>query len=328
MRSGSYTRLKPPGKEVFVIAVIIMIMNALITFFYSPAEHLTGDLGLCLPSANHWNIEPTLSVIINNVAILGISVALIFYNKVYDIIKDTGQMFSSMFLILVSSLPWMLAGVNSSLIVLAVNLFGIWILSSTYRRDNATQEMFAIATMLSLGSMIQYAFLLFIPAYLLAAFVMKIFRVKEVLAFILGILAPYWTVIGLGLVSPADFRIPTLTNLFSGFAPPSDIFIVMLNIGSTMVLGILLMLNTIVRLYAGNSRSYSLYNLFNIIGFASAIFIIVDFNNLMAYISTFYLMMALQIAYLFSFRLMRHPIILYLVFVAIYLTSFYLIILI
>lgn len=326
MRQKSYRRTKPLGKEALVIAVIILIVNALVTYFAAPMPRLEGELGICLPSANLWTINPLISFILNNAVYLAIGILLIFYNRIFDIVKDPGNCFSAVFLIMVSSIPWLLFRLNSATIMVAVNFVCIWILSTTYKRENTTQDFFLIATMLSIGAMIQYAFVFMIPAYILAALTTKAFRLKEAIAFFLGIIAPYWTSVGLGIISPFDFRLPTLTNLFTGYASSSDIFVVLLNLGITTVIDLMLMFNIIVRLYAGNSKILATYNIFNIIGFAAAVCIIMDFNNLMAYIPTLYLMSSLQVTYMFSLWMPKRPLIPFLLIAALYLSSFFLII--
>ncbi|OSJ37048.1 hypothetical protein BST63_00155, partial [Bradyrhizobium canariense] len=92
--------------------------------------------------------------------------------------------------------------------MLIVNLVCLDVMMRAYNSENATTTMFAVATYLSLGSMVQYAFLPLMIIYPLMAIIDKIFRIKEVVAYIMGLIDPYWVVLGLGLVSFSDFRMP------------------------------------------------------------------------------------------------------------------------
>ncbi len=201
-----------------------------------------------------------------------------------------------MFLILAASNPWTDAYLTASTLLCAANLIVLGVAFSCYRSPNATQEMFIIGTIYSLGSMCQYAFLPFLLPVIIGAIIMKAFRVKEALAMLMGIVAPYWVGIGFGLLPLDSFRLPELSNLFGGFVETPDLIVILSSIGVAMFLGLLLGFNNSMKLYAGNSRVNALNMMISLMGVVSKVCFIVDFSNMMAYLATLYVAVAVQIA--------------------------------
>lgn len=293
---------KASGTEGVLLALALAIAFSALNFFTGDPVPLQGDLGICLPSPNHWDIMPLWSWIINLVLILGFGLTIHFVNKTHSVVQSTDTVIPAATLVMVMSNLWIDTLLNTSTILMWMNLFAIIMMYSAYKERNATQQVFVVATILSLGSMMQYAFLFFIPAYMIIGIMLKCFRIKEFIAFILGLAAPYWVAIGLGLVSLDDFTMPQLTNLFGGSVRADDIFFQLLNIGFTAFLAIILTLNNAVKLYAGNTRRRLFNNALAVLGIVSLIAMIVDFNNLPAYLGTFYFTVAVQLASFFALR--------------------------
>jgi hypothetical protein len=289
------TRRKGIGKTGMTLAVIIMAAMCCAALFFGPTARVSGETGICLPSPNLWNIPPVWSWAANTLLLGLIAAGAFLLNRHHNFIRSTEPVLPAMFLVLAASTPWTDTYLSTSTILCAVNLVAISILFPAFKSRNATQEMFVIATLLSLGSMIQYAFLPFIVAYVIGAILMKAFRIKEMLATLMGLVAPYWVGVGLGLIPPDWFRMPDITNLFSGFAQAQDLFVLMLSAGLAIFAGIILGLNNSIKLYAGNSRINALNMTITLVGMVSIICVIVDFTNMMAYLATLYFTLAVQI---------------------------------
>lgn len=287
----------------------LVLMAAMCTGIYlklSP-DRLEGRLGLCLPSPNMWNIPGEVSWWVNIAVILATATSAYFVNKHFNFLRSTDTVFPTAFLVLTASNPWLMQYLNSGTLICAVNAMMIPVVFNAYHKENATQDIFTVASFLSLGSMIQYAFIPYIFAYIGAAVLMKAFRLKEFAALILGLAAPYWVGIGLGLVDISAFRIPQFTNLFIGYALPSELVMLMANIGLTVLWVSLTTLNATIRLYAGNSRTLALNSTITFVGMASVLGIVLDFNNMLAYLMTLYYTAAATLANAISLWPPRHP---------------------
>lgn len=290
------TRSKGIGKTGLVLAVMAMIAMTAVSYLLRPDSRLSGELGICLPSPNLWEINPVSSWIINTVLTGAVAFGAFFLNRTHNFIRSTQPVLPVMFLLLAGSNPWINYYLSSSTLICAINLISLSILFGEYNSRNATQPMFAIGTFMSVGSMFQYAFLPMIVAYVLGAIIMKAFRFKEFLALGMGLIAPYWVGIGLGLISLDSFEMPDITNLFSNFAKASEIFVLAVSVGTAIFFGALLALNNSIKLYAGNSRVNAQNMTITLLGVVCAICIIVDFSNMLAYLGTLYLTVAVQVA--------------------------------
>ncbi len=128
------------------------------------------------------------------------------------------------------------------------------------------------------------------------AIIMKAFRIKDIVAMIMGLIAPYWVGIGLGLLPLDSFQLPELTNLFSGVAASPELITLFVSIGFMAFIGLVLGFNNSIKLYAGNSRVNALNMTISLIGVTSMICVIIDFTNMMAYLTTLAFTVAVQIA--------------------------------
>lgn len=293
-------KYKTLGTEGFLGAVALAIALAFIYYLFGTPYKIDADLGVCLPSPDLWPIPSLWSWLINFALILGSSVALIFFNKSYSVIQSADTVLPSLFLLLTVTNPWASDLLGSSSLMVVINLLCLATIFSCYKSLNATQEVFVVATMLSLGSMFQYAFIFLMPGYILIGLLMKCFRFKELAAFLMGVAAPYWIAVGMGLVPVESFHLPTFTNLWDGFSSKTDLLTGVLNIGITALVAVILALNNAVKLYAGNTQRRLYNNAISVLGLICIAGMALDFNNLPTYLATFYMTVAFQIGNTFA----------------------------
>ena len=286
-------------KGIMVMLGLFLAMTGLTCAFLPPVV-FGGDLGLCLPSPDRWHLHYPSSWLINTGVLLMCVAALVFTNRQFNFLQSTDNLLPAAFLILLACNPLVTKSVCTSTLLLAVNMTCLRILFDTYRKPNASQDYFLIASLLALGSMVEYAFIPMMVAFVAAGFWMKSFGIREAVAFLLGIVAPFWTGIGIGLIPISDFRIPQFSTLFDSFSPNSDLFVVVVSLGFTIITAILLSLSNSLRLYSGNSKVRAMNNAVNMMGYVCAICIAVDFTNMLAYAGTLYLWASLQLANMFS----------------------------
>lgn len=288
------------GKEGMTLALAAALAMAAVAFFCAAPQSLGGDMGICLPSPNRWGMTPPGGWIFNLSALLVATVTLYFFNKQFTVVQGSDTVLTGMFIFTACSNVWVSGILTSSGIMALANLICLSVLFGCWQKHNATQEMFLIATILAVGSMFQYAFIFMTPVYLLGAMMLKCFNFRCLVAYLMGLAAPYWVAVGLGIVSVDAFTMPTFTNLFDGFASRSGLLVGMLNVAVTAFIGLILAFNNGVRLYAGNTQR-RLYNMVvDLLGVACVMCMLLDFNNMVAYMATLYMITAFQLANLFA----------------------------
>jgi len=298
---------KAVGPGGLILSILLLGAFSTFAFFYLSPSKIEGDLGLCLDSPNVWNLTPIASLLVNLGLILAVAFGMQMLNRRYNFIRLNDYTTISIYLTLTACNPWITQWVGSSTLLVIANLVCWRLLFDCYRARNATQQVFIVASILSFGSMVQYSFLFMIPIYFIAIIILSAMHWREFLAMMMGLIAPYWIVLGLGIVSADSFKMPEITNLFTNFAPPLELLLMLIGLGLAMLMALIVGFNNEMRLFAGNSRILALNNVITLTGIGCAALIIIDFNNMLAYIGTFYLSVAVQGGNLFALHQIRNP---------------------
>ena len=295
--TDNYFTAGPGSMTVGAIAAVIMIAA---TILFMPSLSPAAEFGLCITlPANPLPLH--IGSILNTLLIaLAIFLAFIF-NKKHSFVRSTEALLPTTMAVILASNPVNTSYLGSPAVMLIVNLICLDIIMKAYNAENATTSIFAVATYLSLGSMVQYAFLALMIVYPIMALMAKIFRVKEIVAYIMGLVAPYWVALGLGLISFSDFRMPQfLVNLPN--ADGNYLLMVFISLCTLALVGLMMMLNNAMLIYAGNMRVRTFNNMINLLGFACGIFMLADFDNFGAYASSFCFAVSVQISNFFAMR--------------------------
>lgn len=288
------------GKEGLALAVIASLAMTAVAFFIDAPAPLQGDTGICFPSPNGWGLSPVWGWLLNTL-LLAVTAGMLYgANKEYGLVKGTDTVFVSLFLIMATSNVWVSGLFSTTAMLAIINIGCMMILYGCYRQNNVTKDIFVIGSILSVGSMFQYAFIFMTPVYLIGTIMLKCFNLKVVPAYLMGLIAPYWVVLGFGIADIDSLRIPDLQHVFDRLGSKSDMLVGMLNIGLTLTIGLLLGLSNAVKLYAGNSRRRLMVMSLNLLGAVTAVCMIFDFDNLTAYLATIYMVTAVQIGILFE----------------------------
>lgn len=301
------------------IGVLLFLAAATASFLSLSEFPITvAQKGIALPSPPGWIDNPLLSWLTNicGVGICAVTASLL--NKRFNFIKSTDPVLPAVFLVMTASIPWINQCFCTSTLLCFANLVCMWLLFTDYKSRNSTQETFVVATILSVGTMVQYSFALYIPAWIIAIALLNTLRWREIVAFIFGIIAPYWIVLGLGIISPDRLRLPEMISIFNLSEDAEELIVLYVNLGITLIAGLAITLNNSVKLYAGNKQIYALNSIINLIGIFSITGMVADYTNLMAYVSTFYFTIAVQVANMPALGIIKRPRALYAVIIIIY----------
>ena len=284
------------GKTGMAIAIVVAFSMCLLSFIYHPVEIAPIQYGLCLPSPDSWNFDAVESWVVNTLLIGIIALLLWLVNKSYNFIRTTDPVTTALFLIFTCSGPWFTQTINTSVILCMANVICLGLIFDSYDNRNATQQMFILGLVAGMGSMVQYAFLPMAVVYFLWALFMKVLRVKETLAFLTGILCPYWIGLGIGWIKFSQLHFPSINPLFSSAKDHTDLLLLLLGIAIAGSIGFIVTLINFMKLYAGNSKVNAMNLCVSTLGAASLVCIVVDYDNMPAYVVTLYMACAVQLA--------------------------------
>ncbi len=283
------------GKPGMLLATLLFAAMAAATWVYYTPAPPGGSLGLCLPAPWLWPLAPFTSEIAACGLIFITALLAGVFNRSISIVPDTSIAYSAIFLIACGAQPVVTARLTAAPMLALAALIGVWLLCNSVGKRAAT-ECFLLAAMLSAGSMIQYAFALLLPVFMFCAIVGKVMRFKEFIAFLLGIMAPYWIALGCGLVSFDEFELPELYYITSSGFDKTDFLLTVILTGATGLLFLICTLLQAVQIYSANARTRAYYGIFNVLGFGTLALMIIDFGNFTAYIAILNLMMAFSAA--------------------------------
>ena len=278
-----------------VMASLMAVTMCVLSLLFHPVEVAPIQYGICLPSPDAWGFDSLGSWIINTLLIGFITILLYVINKSYNFIRTTEPAFLIIFLIMAASGPWFTESINTAVLLCLANVVCMGIIFDSYAAKNATQEMFIMGVVIGMGSMVQYAFLSMIIVFLLWSLFMKVLRIKETLAFLAGILCPYWIALGIGWLHFSDFHFPSLNPLFTMTQDPSEFFILLTGIAVAAATGFMCTFINAMKLYAGNSKVNAMNLCVMTSGAIAVICILVDFDNMHAYVTTLYMACAIQL---------------------------------
>lgn len=284
------------GREGGLLALTAMFIMSVVSFFLTPVAPSAADAGICAPSPNLWHISPGLSWLLNNILIIAIAIGLIFANKKVVFVPGQDYVFPVLFLITVAANPWLTCRLNSSTLLCAASLGSFYLLMNSYGRSNATQPLFVVGTLAALGSIVQYAFLLFIPIHLICAGTLQLARPKELLAYALGLIAPYWTLIGLGIIPLDAFSMPHLESLFTTGVSGIDLLFVIIETALAALAIFICATRNSLSIYTTSVRLMLFNRVLVYFAIGALIFACVDFLNFSAYIETILMIAAIQAA--------------------------------
>lgn len=290
----------------------------ILTFIFFPPISTMGDLGLCLPSPNRWPLPHIIGWGLNTLLIFLSASVMATANKKYNFIPEAQPMMPFALLLLLGFNCLTTSTVSTSTLLLLCNVLCLFIIISTFEERNATREFFIVGTLPAIGAMIQYSFLVMIPVYIAGGILMKSFRIREFIAFLFGLLAPYWIILGLGIVDIHSFQLPDSLIVFNKEVVEADIFLTLLATGIMALLGFILSLYNGVRLLSRNSRLRCIHLTLNIMGYISILAIVFDFSNFVAYFATISLWLSIEIASLLYFYNIRKSYIAYLLIILIF----------
>lgn len=298
---------RQPGRAAPVLGTAVAVLMGLGSWAIGPWLPADTGRGVCLPSPGDWEVLPFWSWAVNTVVLVAMAFAMALAGRRENFIKGNGHVLPVAFLVMTASDPVLTSALGTPSLLCAVALCALWLLSMCYKSPNATQSVFVAATLIALGSMLQYAFLMLVPVVLAVMAVMKVFRWRELVAFGMGLVAPYWTGIGLGLLPLSAFRLPVLALPQIDALDSAGPGMALAGFGLAAVLATVLGLNIMMRFYAGNSHTLSLNLAMAFTGLAAVVFMVLDSTSIASYMTVFYMCAAVQLANAFAMWPPRRP---------------------
>ena len=293
--------------NVFLNSRTFTVLLAILLLCSTHVAHLTGTFmnvdsgnGIFYSLSTRLIDNSLVSMGLNVVGILAITALTVLLNKNFGFIRAVTFSYASMFLLLQLANPFVCTQFYAGTAMCLVMVISMFVLFSTYQEKGFCQQrIFLIFALLAFCCMFQYAFLVLLVAFLIGFFLMGAVDVRGVLAMLLGIVTPFWIMIGLGITHPLSARLPLIETIWTSWHLPQ----VQLVITTTAVVAVLSILLLIVNMFTilNYRLQIRVYNYFFIVLTVVDIFMMcIDYRNMMIYIPILNWCLAIQVAHAFT----------------------------
>lgn len=298
MKAAIATRILHSRGTAIAVAALALVA-AFLYFFDTPPARLSDYKGLALSSANEWFGNGIVDFAAAITGFAACAFTMVLLCKVFNVLRSLTWLYIALFAVMQMATPDLAVQFYSGTLLSVAVGAGLLLLFSCYRNPNPSGPVFLIFLGLSFLTATQYSFALYIPVFLIGCAQMRIFNGRTLTAALLGIICPWWIMIGFGLISPSDIHLPALVSVFS-VIDYHDTLLLLATAGLTAFLTILSFVLNVLRTIAYNARARAINGVFALLSLTTIAAMCVDFHNLLSYIPLLNFCAALQVAHYFS----------------------------
>lgn len=223
---------------------------------------------------------------------------LCYINKAFNLLRGMTMLQGTLFLMMEVATPSFFMTVRPGMILCIVVALCALVMYSCYSNPNAQRGVFLVFLMLSAGAAIDYAFLVFVPVFLLGCAQMRIFSLRTVLAALMGMATPWIIFFGFGLLTPDSVVMPEIYVRIS--ADGMSAFSLLLSTAAfTSFVALTAWVQNIVKLLAYNAQSRAMLSLANVIMLVAIVAGAANFTHAGVFLPLINCCASLQIAHLF-----------------------------
>ena len=275
-----------------------MIVATWLDYHAGRVTYIPGDKGFAVPSANDWISSPVTEMIVNRVIVGLIIVLSVYLNRAFNVLRAMTMLYVVFFAFFELATPNLLAQLTTSTVLCAVVLACMVLLYSCYGDTGRIRRVFLIFFFLSVAAASQYAFVVYIPLFLLGCAQMKILNLRTIGAASLGIVTPWWILLGFGLVSLGDLHIPRVVSIFDAINFNEAIALAV-TVGLTVLLTLSAYMLTLLKSMTYNAKSRSFGSFIAVMTAMTIVAMVIDYTNITAYVTLLNFCAAYQLSHFF-----------------------------
>ncbi len=246
-----------------------------------------------------WCHNPYIGLGIETGLMALIMLLMAHLNKAYNLLRKMSMLHCSLFIIMEAATPPLLLTLSSGAVLCFTVLLCLAILFFAHQHEIPdTRRIFLVFFMLSAGSSVQYAYLVYIPVFILACIQLKLFSIRALSAIILGIVSPWIIMMGFGIATPSDLQMPVFLLEMPQWGHPRTLLF-LATVAFTIVLSILALLQNLIKIISYNAQSRAMQSVITTITIVTAAAIVIDFRNIYAYLTILNCITAFQLTHMF-----------------------------
>lgn len=298
MHAALFTRIM--HTRGFGLAVgLAAFLAACLYFFGGLTENIPGDRGMALSSANEWFVNPLVDFGAAMAGAVAAMLILLLLNKVHNVLRSMTSVYIAFFGTMMAATPNLFVQFYTGTVLLLIVALSLLLILGCYRDLRATPRVYLIFLLLSGFSATQYCFIFYLPVFLIACAQMRIFNGRTFVAAVLGIITPWWIMLGFGIITPSDIHLPRLISVFAA-VNYEDTVLLLITVGLTALLFLTALTLNLFKAIAYNARSRAVNGVISITALATIVAMFADYRNLIAYVPLLDFFAALQAAHYLS----------------------------
>lgn len=285
------------------LAVLAMIAATYHAYLCGATEYITGDRGAALPSANKW-FTPGVSELWVNIGVnILIMILMVVLNHRYRFIKAMSLLYVGFFAMMQLSYPDMMVQFYSGSVLAVVVLFCLSLLMDCFDSSGpmVNRKVFMIFCLISAGAMLQYAYVAYLPVFIIGCMQMRIFNFRVILAALTGVVTPWIIILGSGFVRIENLHLPQIASIFDA----GDLM-QLLSLVITLVLTVVLLWSaeilTLFKVLTYNAQKRACNGVLTVTAAVTTLMLLVDYTNITSYIPMLNVCAAFAVSHFFSFH--------------------------
>lgn len=283
------------GMPMMLLSALLMAAGLMLGATHGLLPAHSGGHGMFFTLREPLVGDPVISAGLNALCLIAMGVFLLSINKIFTFVRSLTRLPASVFFMLCLGVPALTGSLHVGTALSMLFLLSVVSLFSSYGDPHSQRDIFMLMLLCSLGTMFHYSFLLLGGIIIVGFVIMRAMNLRSVLAAGVGLVTPFWIMLGLGVVTPAQFRWPELSPVWQQAATPQFIAVAVV-IALTLVLAATSAF-TIMK-YRLQLRDYNLF--FILSALLLSVGIILDSAHLAAYVPTLVLCTAVLVAQVFS----------------------------
>ncbi|MGN0214123.1 MAG: hypothetical protein ACI4AH_04860 [Muribaculaceae bacterium] len=289
------------NSKVFTLlmAIVIIAISYLDCTIWQDKLSTNNSHGIFFQSVAQGISGATMSVVLNSACILVVAILMVALNKTFNFIRSVTWVFASVFLMLTASNPITSGRLYSgTLICLAVIIIS-FIMFASFQQRRSQRNVFTAFGVIATFSMFQYAFIYLLPVVALGFMLMKVMNLRSFLAMIIGIVTPFWIVLGLNLADFNNFALPSYESFWTVLERPQmHINIIGMVLLALLTIGLVCANLFHIITYKLQVRAYN--GFFVYLSAFTTLMLAIDYRNAFNYLPVLHLCLGVQFAHFFT----------------------------
>ncbi|MBO4871023.1 MAG: hypothetical protein J5565_03455 [Muribaculaceae bacterium] len=287
------------GRGFAIICCLLLVVTAFIAVTMGEVPHFETGNGIFFDIKGAFIENPVLSMAVNVTAIIGISLLALLLNKLYSFIKAFTFIGAASFFLLELALPLTSSLFDTDTLLCFVLMLGTLILFGTYESKSAQRPIFLVLCILGFLVLFCWAAVVLILAFILGFAYMRTMNWKSCVAAIIGLLTPFWIVLGLGLVSPFDFKLIEVNGIWGSLEGGQVHALIVWEV-IVVILAIVLSVINLLQIYHYRLQLRVYNAFFLLVTVLCIIGMCVDYRDMVLFIPMLNLCLSVQIAHTFT----------------------------